>query len=275
MIKTINLKGKIKTGARVLLLDSNNKVVSVLPNYLKFSKIKASILKMEDKNVKSLLFFHKGHLGVRNNDIFCMAGRRKFFHPISEDLGVLVFASVHWKDRIYTEKEFKKNYVIAKYLEKLDMFPKIISKCIVELDCDISNIKRKSNIYAYENFKLKGTAFGILMKRVFSPVCRGQIDNKKHMDVMKFAYRNPKMWPMQIPRKSLSDLYGDSFTTEHAEFRKRCYKGFVDDVLNRCFKDEYLKKNRIHKRGNGIPDYQYGNILYCLKSKKWYFIDFE
>jgi hypothetical protein len=271
------ITGNITLGMRAVLVDEQNKIRYCVPNHLKHEDV---ITKAAEHRCNKIWVAAVSRFAVEEDHIFCAYGFQKFYHPIDDATGVYVFASILGpRDRscgtaklhegLAGTKEFFDRYVHAvKKYEKLELFPKILDIVDVDVDCHITNIDLPDI-----TIPIKTKAFGILTKRIYSPLYQLSMSDR-HRELFKRLWLDKTIRPYELAEEEMLSIYGENFVLDNPEFTKNSFKKFckkVKSIAERSDSHKALWNPSAPKMRK--LDLKYGNILYCLNEKRWYYID--
>lgn len=265
--KEINIRGNIIIGTRALYVDENGKILELIPNSFSCGEIRK---RADEKGYRYVKLGSSSRFAVSDNKIFGYYGLRKFYHVLDDDKGVLVFRSI-CKDSSnntkFTKERFENYVKAAKYLLTINIFPKIIGTCKVNLDCDVTDQGSKKIL------KMTGHAMGLITERLEVPQYDVDITNRIHRKALKRAWNDKYYRPYWLNSTSLKSLYGDDFLENNPLFRKKEYLKFCKKI-RRLYKEKYSLFKKVSV-GKWPPETKYGDVVYCVKNRQWFFGDLE
>jgi len=161
---------------------------------------------------------------------------------------------------------------IALLYEKMKIFPKIHAWVNVHLDLIIEKLHRDN----LDDVKLNGCAFALITDRIFSPNYSFDPYNDFHMKFFRRVWKNKTLYPIILSKKDISLLFGKEFIKNNPNFRLDKFKNFRKRIrkIYLSNKDHFKLRNTVKGKIRKLDD-KYGNVLYCPKNKRWYFVDFE
>ena len=211
---------------------------------------------------------YPGRVIVKKQRVVGYNGRRKFFYIINGATGVLVFDSFYKNEDRFTKKQIDYYIRAARILENLGCFPKIHKECSVSIKCHVrKRYSQRSSI----DFAINKKARGIILDRIYTPFYFLQTQGK-HASLFRKAWKYKRKRLFDWPRSKLKMMFGENFCMEHPDFNKRCFHTFCKKMDEICQTHRKVFKTIQHQRH---PNTKYGNVIYNLKDKKWYFVDLE
>lgn len=264
----INIGGNITIGARGLFVNKKGKILELIPNSFKYRQIRNLA---KENRYKYIKLGSSSRFALRDNKVFGFYGLRKFYHLIDDDTGVLVFYSIykdHPEGKKFTKSRFDYYVEAAKYLFELNIFPEIVETCKVNLSCQIKVVGSNRVL-----LNLNTTASGLITKRLCVPQYDLDIENSVHRKVLKNVWIDKKFRPFQWKKSVLQSLYGDDFIENHPLFTEKEYKKFCKRI-NSIYKDQAVRFKKVSV-GKWPPETKYGDVVYCVKNRQWYFGDLE
>jgi hypothetical protein len=258
------IRGSLTTGVRGFFCDKDENFIESIPNSVDSN----SIVNYLSKSEHDYASIHSGRVIIGKNKIVGYSGRRKFFYILNATEGLLVFNSIFKNEDRFSKKQIDCYIKASKFLEGLDLFPKIYDECNVSIDIDVV---REYSIDA-SKFRMNKKARALVLQRIYTPSYFLRTDDDNHLSLFRRGWKNKRMRPFHWSDNKLNMMYGEEFCDTHPDFRVDYYKRFCRRMDKICVKNRDIFKT-IQKQTK--PNTKYGNVIYSLKDKKWYFVDLE
>jgi hypothetical protein len=260
----IKINGNLITGIRGFFCDDKENFTESIPNSIGKLEI-VDYLKKSSYDYASL---YTGRIILKDNSIVGYSGRRKFFYFVDDDKGLLVFDSIFKDDKKFDDKRIDCYIESSKFLEKNGFFPKIYGDYTVDMNFSVTSMYNNN----VGKFKIKKRARALLIDRVYTPSYFIDTNNDDHLSVFRRGWKNKSRKPIHLSCDKINMMYGKDFSNDHPNFNLLYYKKFCKKMNKICSKNRSIFK-KIQKQSN--PNTKYGNVIYNLKNKKWYFVDLE
>lgn len=261
---SVNIKGSLRVGIRGFFCDEKENLIESIPNSVDNISI-VDYLKKSKHNYASI---YNGRVIIEKNKIVGYNGKRKFFYILDDTKGALVFTSVFKNEDRFSKKQIDCYIKAAKFLEGLGFFPKIYKECSVNMHCRI--------ITEYDqhigNFEINKKVRALAIQRIYIPSYFLRTDHEDHLSLFRRGWKNKRKRPFHWSDNKLNMMYGEDFCDSHPDFRLDKYKRFCRKMDKICIKNRDVFK-KIQKQTK--PNTKYGNVIYSLEDKKWYFVDLE
>jgi len=267
------VKGEFKVGIRSYLSDENNQFICALDNDL---TVESAVKKIDSIPHSFVFLSSSSRFCFSDSNAVCYTGGRKFYYPISNSKGLYIFASMYKKNKHKYSPVFIKNYIrVSSYYERLNMFPKIYGWCYTDVNCRINRSELGRSSFDLED----ESVFTMITERLYPPLYKLDFKNDMHRKIFEMVWNDKKIRPYHLPKRYLNALYEENFCDRHPDFNEKGRKDFCKNIRKLYKKNKYHQKlrNRNHKK-KGIhedPNLKYGNVIYCIKNKKWFYIDME
>jgi len=265
---SFSFEGKILSGIRSFLTNDGSNIEDIVPNGIGASKV---VKYAASSGCKNIFVASTNRYAIKEDKVFCNSGGSKFYHPLDDEKGLYVFASMH-NGRMDRSDSFIKDYVKTAlcYKEK-GIFPTLYRWTYVDLDLEV--IKTHSN---NKLVRLKGKAFALITRRIFAPNYILDTSNDNHLKFLKKVWKDKTIYPTLLKKEKFIDIFGRKFFVENPKFRLDKQKRFCR-IIRKAYlsTDSHLRlRNKIKGKVRKL-DNKYGNVLYCCKEKKWYFVDLD
>lgn len=247
------IEGEIITGIRAIEIGGEQRVVP-------FHSTPEFIIRNYDRIRLSSV----GRLIVNDGVIAGDAGAMKFYYRLNKNEGLVVFMDIRTGKSSIPRSRYKRYCTAARFLYDLGMYPKC-SPCSVAMKCHVRYP------YLKRARKVKTTVDALLTDAIDFPDYL--LDTKKHSEILRQVWADKRIKPVHLTIPQLSYLYGKEFLKEHPLFRPTSYRDFCKEIRTVFDAHANIRQMRIHNKPN--PDVKYSNVLYCMKKKKWYWVDFD
>ena len=228
-----------------------------------------------DNKEKATTYYRAGmkYNVFKKNNLIGAAGARKIYIKLNDDSGLLLF----YDKKAY--EKIEKYYEIYNRLSELGLYPPVSLK---EIDCnvDIYRGKKKKNLNFVRSIKKKYKA--ILTENIEYPYIEipRTADKKEDGGYVIFAPFY-KRYKSVHPYKSdaISSLLennlerNEEFLAENPLFTAQNYVDFCKRI-EKLYKEDSFFMQMVRK-GKGECQLTWGNIIYCTKHKKWFWVDFD
>lgn len=253
------LEGRLIMGHKAVLLDDKQNCVSYFEDNIPplnqinrqgryvFLSGQHRLVSWEQKNKPPFVAGTRGHC--------------KAYIQTSETEGVIIF---------HEQRMVGKTNAVLQELVKRDLAPpgRMISlKFVFEiLDCKKTWKKKR----------LKATSC-IVVRHINFPTFLYDLQNDDHCKVLYGEKRfhtvdelvNSKYWSVTIDnlKEKYEFIYKKNKFKSHPKFTSEEFERFCDRIINLLAEEPVFSRARPSKM-------KWGNVLYCMDAKKWYWVDF-
>jgi hypothetical protein len=260
----IKIRGDLLTGIRGFFCDKDENFLKAISNDVSPD----DMIQHLENSKYDYASLYTGRVMVKGKEVVGYSGRRKFFYIIDDDRGVIVFDSVYKNENRFTKKQIDCYIKAAKILESEGCFPKIYGECEVDINC---LIKRKYSKKNAGSFRMVKKARGIIVGRIYTPSYLLKTEGKQASFFRKaWKYKRKKI--LEWPGSKLKMMFGEDFYDRHPDFNKKYLRKFCKKMLAICRDNKKIFKTIQHQ---SKPNMKYGNVIYNIKDKKWYYVDLE